>query len=97
MHIHANISKYPNRLKPLQVTIITILHRISLSKLLIDSIYEYLVVYLLDSDPYLYYFDGFVAGFLCPLSANTFGIDFLNFTISDYISKKTIFEVSYMC
>lgn len=32
-------------------------------------------------------------GFLCPLSANTFGIDFLNFTISDYISKKTIFEV----
>ena len=32
-------------------------------------------------------------GFLCPLSANTFGIDFLSFTISDYETKKTIFEV----
>jgi hypothetical protein len=33
------------------------------------------------------------AGFLCALSANNFGIEFLNFTISDYTSKKTIFEV----
>lgn len=32
-------------------------------------------------------------GFLCPLSANTYGIDFLSFTISDYDTKKTIFEV----
>jgi len=32
-------------------------------------------------------------GFLCPLAANEYGIDFLNFTISDYESKKTIFEV----
>lgn len=32
-------------------------------------------------------------GFLCPLSANIYGIDFLQFTISDYDSKKTIFEV----
>jgi len=32
-------------------------------------------------------------GFLCPLSANTFGIDFLHFAISDYSSKKVIFEV----
>mmetsp|Transcript_4179 Transcript_4179/g.4281 ORF Transcript_4179/g.4281 Transcript_4179/m.4281 type:complete len:259 (-) Transcript_4179:288-1064(-) len=32
-------------------------------------------------------------GFLCPLSANTYGIEFLNFVISDYDSKKTIFEV----
>ena len=32
-------------------------------------------------------------GFLCPLSANSFGIDFLSFTISDYETKKTIFEV----
>jgi len=32
-------------------------------------------------------------GFLCPLSANSFGIDFLNFTISDYQTKKIIFEV----
>jgi len=32
-------------------------------------------------------------GFLCPLSANTFGIEFLSFTISDYESKKIIFEV----
>jgi len=32
-------------------------------------------------------------GFLCPLSANTYGIDFLNFTISDYTSKNVIFQV----
>lgn len=32
-------------------------------------------------------------GFLCPLSANSFGIDFLQFTISDYQTKKVIFEV----
>mmetsp|Transcript_12392 Transcript_12392/g.24665 ORF Transcript_12392/g.24665 Transcript_12392/m.24665 type:complete len:261 (-) Transcript_12392:93-875(-) len=32
-------------------------------------------------------------GFLCKLSANSFGIDFLQFTISDYETKKTIFEV----
>ena len=32
-------------------------------------------------------------GFLCPLSANTYGIEFLSFTISDYESKKVIFEV----
>ncbi len=34
-----------------------------------------------------------IAGFLCPLSANTFGIDFLSFNISDYDTKKIIFEV----
>jgi hypothetical protein len=34
-----------------------------------------------------------ILGFLCPLSANTYGLDFLNFTISDYASKKVIFEV----
>lgn len=34
-----------------------------------------------------------IKGFLCPLSANVFGIDFLQFTISDYESKKIIFEV----
>jgi hypothetical protein len=34
-----------------------------------------------------------LSGFLCPLSSNTFGIDFLNFTISDYQTKKIIFEV----
>lgn len=32
-------------------------------------------------------------GFLCPMGANTYGIDFLQFTISDYDSKKIIFEV----
>lgn len=32
--------------------------------------------------------------FLCPLSANTYGIEFLSFTIQDYDSKKLIFEVS---
>jgi hypothetical protein len=33
-------------------------------------------------------------GFLCPLSANSYGLDFLAFSISDYESKKIIFEVS---
>lgn len=32
-------------------------------------------------------------GFLCPLSANNYGIEFINFTISDYTTKKIIFEV----
>ena len=32
--------------------------------------------------------------FLCPLSANEYGIEFLSFVIQDYDSKKTIFEVS---
>ena len=32
--------------------------------------------------------------FLCPLSANEYGIEFLSFVIQDYLEKKTIFEVS---
>lgn len=32
--------------------------------------------------------------FLCPLSANQYGIEFLSFVIQDYETKKTIFEVS---
>lgn len=32
--------------------------------------------------------------FLCPLSANTFGVDFLAFKIRDIDSKSTVFEVS---
>jgi hypothetical protein len=35
----------------------------------------------------------FGAAFLCPISANTFGIEFLRFTIMDYSTKKVIFEV----
>src|SRR5688572_5756435 len=35
----------------------------------------------------------FCSGFLCPMSANTYGIEFLSFNISDYDTKKTIFEV----
>ncbi|DAZ92568.1 TPA: hypothetical protein N0F65_012798 [Lagenidium giganteum] len=31
--------------------------------------------------------------FLCPLSANTYGIEFLHFSISDYDSKRKIFEI----
>uniref|UniRef100_K3WMX7 GMP phosphodiesterase delta subunit domain-containing protein n=1 Tax=Globisporangium ultimum (strain ATCC 200006 / CBS 805.95 / DAOM BR144) TaxID=431595 RepID=K3WMX7_GLOUD len=31
--------------------------------------------------------------FLCPLSANTYGIEFLHFAISDYESKRKIFEI----
>ncbi|GMI41812.1 hypothetical protein TrCOL_g3709 [Triparma columacea] len=31
--------------------------------------------------------------FLCPLSANCYGIDFLQFQINDYETKKIIFEV----
>ncbi len=33
-------------------------------------------------------------GFLCPLSANVYGIDFLSFTIKDVESNKVIFEVA---
>ena len=33
------------------------------------------------------------AAFLCPLSANTHGIDFLSFCISDYETKRVIFKV----
>jgi hypothetical protein len=33
-------------------------------------------------------------GFLCPLSANKFGIEFLSFKIKDYETKRTIFDVS---
>jgi len=32
--------------------------------------------------------------FLCPLSANTFAIDFLRFEIKDYETKRVIFEIS---
>mmetsp|Transcript_15482 Transcript_15482/g.32375 ORF Transcript_15482/g.32375 Transcript_15482/m.32375 type:complete len:262 (-) Transcript_15482:327-1112(-) len=32
--------------------------------------------------------------FMCPLSANSFGIEFLSFIISDYDTKNLIFEVS---
>ena len=32
-------------------------------------------------------------GFLCALSTNNFGIEFLNFTISDYQTKNVIFAV----
>ncbi|TMW67071.1 hypothetical protein Poli38472_012187 [Pythium oligandrum] len=31
--------------------------------------------------------------FLCPLSANTYGIEFLHFSIADYDSKRKIFEI----
>lgn len=33
------------------------------------------------------------SGFLCPLSANTFGIEFLQFAIVDYDTKNCLFEV----
>lgn len=33
-------------------------------------------------------------GFLCPLSANSYGIDFQSFTISDYETKEVIFEIN---
>ena len=32
------------------------------------------------------------AAFLCPLHANIYGIEFLSFVITDFDSKKTIFE-----
>lgn len=33
------------------------------------------------------------AAFLCPVSANTYGIEFLHFAVSDYESKRKIFEI----
>ena len=47
----------------------------------------------MDRDLILFAISSLRAGFLCPLSANTFGVDFISFTISDYETKKTIFEV----
>jgi protein unc-119 len=35
-----------------------------------------------------------VAAFLCPLTANVYGIEFLAFSISDYDTKKVIFDVA---
>lgn len=35
----------------------------------------------------------YIAGFLCPLSANVYGIDFLEFQIRDMETKKIIFHV----
>lgn len=40
-----------------------------------------------------WYSENISPGFLCALSSNNFGIEFLQFTISDYQTKKTIFEV----
>ena len=34
-----------------------------------------------------------LTAFLCPVSANIYNIEFLSFVISDYETKKTIFEV----
>lgn len=39
----------------------------------------------------------YLIGFLCPLSANTYSIDFLHFRISDYDTKNVIFEVGRDC
>jgi len=33
-------------------------------------------------------------GFMCPLSANLYGIDFQSFTINDYETKEVIFEIN---
>lgn len=35
-----------------------------------------------------------LVGFMCPLSANTYGIDFLEFEIKDYDTGESIFHVS---
>jgi hypothetical protein len=40
-----------------------------------------------------YYLIKSCVGFLCSLSENNFGIDFLSFTITDYDTKNVIFEV----
>lgn len=34
-------------------------------------------------------------GFLCTLAANSYGIEFLSFVISDYETKNVIFEVKH--
>ncbi len=33
------------------------------------------------------------AGYLCPLKANKFGIEFLKFQIKDYDSGRVVYEV----
>ena len=34
------------------------------------------------------------AGYMCPLTANTYGLDFLSFRIRDYATSKQLFEVA---
>lgn len=38
------------------------------------------------------YFFSHSIGFLCPLSANRYGIEFLSFSIQDYGTKEKLFE-----
>ena len=33
------------------------------------------------------------SGFLCPLNANTYGLEFLEFEIKDYDTNKSVFKV----
>lgn len=35
----------------------------------------------------------FSQGYLCPLSANTYGIEFLKFEIKDYDTNKIVYQV----
>ena len=35
-----------------------------------------------------------IAGYLCPVEANTFGVEFLSFEIRDYDSGRTVYSVS---
>ncbi len=35
-----------------------------------------------------------LAGYLCPLSANTYGIEFLEFNIKDYATGKAVYQAS---
>lgn len=39
-------------------------------------------------------FDGPAEGYLCPLSANTYGIEFLKFEVKDYDTGKVVYQVS---
>ena len=33
-------------------------------------------------------------GFLCPLSANRYNVEFVNFKIDNYTTKETLFQIS---
>ena len=37
-----------------------------------------------------------VSGYLCPVEANIFGVEFLSFEIRDYDSGRTVYSVSNM-
>lgn len=56
------------------------------------SVVVLIILKLVSIHSFLFTFDSL--GFLCPLTANVYNIDFLSFEIKDYDTKRVIFEVN---